>query len=119
MFHFQKYSIQADNLRKCTDLPNISLNFKVELAIELYNFAKHEELELKTSLTKWMAILCNMEENSINAAAVIAKIHRCLNILKGKGEMQNIHMSVQYSISLHELLLHVVKLLPEKVKRNS
>lgn len=95
----KKYSIQADDLRNYTDPPDISPNFTVDMGIKMYNFAKHEELELKNSLTKWMAMLYNMEENSINATAVIAKIHRCLNILKGKwGDAKHSYLSSIFNI---------------------
>jgi hypothetical protein len=87
-------------LRNNTNLPNIlQNNFTVELATDLYNFAKQEKFDKKKSLTKWMAILCRIDENSISATATISKIYRCINVLKGKrGEDQHLYLGSIFNI---------------------
>jgi hypothetical protein len=72
----EKYSITPKHLiNSVDDLPTIPVNkFSIELAIELYNFAKKHQLEIGNCLSKWVIKLLNFNEQNINQAALIAKI---------------------------------------------
>jgi hypothetical protein len=52
----EKYSITPKHLiNSVDDLPTIPVNkFSIELAIELYNFAKKHQLEIGNCLSKWV-----------------------------------------------------------------
>jgi len=88
----EKYSITPKHLiNSVDDLPTIPMNkFSIELAIKLYNFAKKHKLEIGNCLSKWVVKLLNLNEQNINQAALIAKIHRTIqNVTDKRGKNKN------------------------------
>jgi hypothetical protein len=58
----EKYSITPKHLiNSVDDLPTIPMNkFSIELAIDLYNFAKKHKLEIGNCFSKWVVKLLNL-----------------------------------------------------------
>ena len=85
MAFLEQYKITAKNLLELSFECEVSeSSIKNGLVLDLFYFARDNNLQLNTFLCPSLAALCKIDINQINSAASLSRIHRLINLLKTK-----------------------------------